>query len=83
MTFSLFCGQFIFTKILSVQLQSPRQNVSNAFSQEERKNLDEEFNKYFLNASEMLDEEERKIPRVCALQTKKSNIEIFNQKNST
>lgn len=80
---------FANTKILSVQLQSPRQDLSNAFSnvkiiinifEEKRKKSDKEFSKYFKNASELaiLIGEEIKKSRVCAYQTKRSNIETSN-----
>lgn len=53
---------FSFTKDLSIQLQSSQQDLSSAFSlvkkvikifEEKRNNSDEEFSKYFKNASEV------------------------------
>lgn len=80
---------FSFTKDLSIRLQSPQQDLSSAFSlvrevikifEEKRNNADEEFLKYFKNATEVASTigEEIRIPRVCGRQTKRCNIKTSN-----
>lgn len=69
---------------MSIQLQSPKQDLSDAFShvekiiclfEEKRRYSEIEFSNYFKNACQVATSvgEEIKIPRVCGRQTKRAN----------